>query len=218
MCACAQIWRPASPCCALLSVVISDTLCVAAEGVGAYAHGEALTKDKSCWGIGWNDLPDAAPKRGKSTCARCLNSVDGRNAYKGQQCVPVKPFVDTNGKLVSCERPGTAVTRGDKIADCKLACYLLVSKNQGKKGGYQYCSNYMGKMNPYIATKTDLECQLACLDTPGCIYATRYSDQGRAYPKKNCHLISSCGTMNHYADNTGCVKDKLSCFSQQCGV
>lgn len=61
----------------------------------------------------------------------------------------------------------------------------------------------MGKMNPYFPAKSDLECQQACLLTPNCIYATRYKDNNRKFPKKNCHVILSCGTMNHYADNTG---------------
>merc|ERR1712169_111288 len=129
----------------------------------------------------------------------CLNSVEGRSAYKGQQCVPVKPFADSKGNTIYCERPGTAAKLAPST-QCKLACTLLVSKNQGSKGGYQYCSSYFDqKVNAYIATKNDLECQKACLDNPNCIYATRYSDSGRAFPKKNCHVITKCGTMNHYA-------------------
>jgi len=93
----------------------------------------------------------------------------------------------------------------------KTTCKKMISKAQGKKGGYTYCSSYMNKQNPYIAVKSDLECQQICLQTPNCIYATRYKDAGRKFPKKNCHIISLCTKMNHYADNTGYYGDTYQC-------
>merc|ERR1712072_503295 len=53
----------------------------------------------------------------------------------------------------------------------KGTCKKMISKNQGKKGGYTYCSSFLNKQNPYIAVKSDLECQQRCLQTPNCIYA-----------------------------------------------
>ena len=91
-------------------------------------------------------------------------------------------------------------------------CEKLISKNQGKHGGYQYCSRYHpNSQNPFIAVETDRECQQKCLETPNCIYATRYKDARRKFPKKNCHIISDCGDIVHYADDTGSFADTYQC-------
>ena len=100
-------------------------------------------------------------------------------------------------------------------------CKKLISKNQGTKGGYQVCSYYYFNQGTeggysYIAAKSDLECQQKCLETPNCIYVTRYKDAMREFPKKNCHIISLCGRTVHYADNTGCVQpNQPSCVYRQ---
>ena len=98
----------------------------------------------------------------------------------------------------------------------KKSCKKLISKNQGTKGGYQVCSYYSFAKDSYIAAKTDLECQQICLVTSNCIYATRYKDERRKFPKNNCHIISLCGKLIHYADNTGCVQpNQPSCVYRQ---
>ena len=118
----------------------------------------------------------------------------------------------TTAKNVATTTTTPAPKQGDK-----KSCNKLISENQGRKGGYQFCSHYSNEgPNPYIAVETDLECQQKCLETPNCIYATRYKDESRKFPKKNCHIISLCGRLIHYADDTGCVQpNQPSCVYRQ---